>query len=55
MALLRRLLHLDLVNEGLYFAQRELIAPSMPINDGDVDLLLDRIDAFLTRRSCVLV
>lgn len=47
---MRKLLYLDLIEDGIYIAQRGLIALCLPLCDSDTSLMIDRVDAYLDRR-----
>jgi glutamate-1-semialdehyde 2,1-aminomutase len=50
----RALLYHELLAEGIFIAQRGLIALSMPISQEDIDAFLTAVGAFIDRNGCVL-
>ena len=44
---LHKLMHLDMIDRGYYFARRGFIALSLPMNDADVDGFIGALDEFL--------
>jgi glutamate-1-semialdehyde 2,1-aminomutase len=52
---LRRLLYLDLLDEGIYIAERGFIALSLEIAETESAKLLAALQNFLTRRRSLLL
>ncbi len=50
---LRKLMFLDMLRDGIYFAQRGLIALSFPITDDDTEAFLAATDRFVTDRRAL--
>jgi glutamate-1-semialdehyde 2,1-aminomutase len=48
---LRRLLFLDLLEQGLYIAERGFIALSLEVTDAHCDRLIRGVESFITRRA----
>lgn len=52
---LRQLLFLDLLEQGIYMAERGFMALSLMVTDADCDRLLTAVEGYITRRRELLV
>jgi glutamate-1-semialdehyde 2,1-aminomutase len=51
---LKQLLYLDLLDQGIYIAERGFLALSLKVTDQDCDRLVRAVEAFVTRRKELL-
>lgn len=52
---LRQLLFLDLLDQGIYIAERGFMALSLTVTDADCDRLVGAVESYITRRRELLV
>ena len=52
---LRQLLFLDLLEQGIYIAERGFMALSLVVTDADCDRLVKAVEGYITRRRELLV
>ena len=52
---LRQLLFLDLLEQGIYIAERGFMALSLMVTDGDCDRVVQAVEAYVNRRRDLLV
>jgi glutamate-1-semialdehyde 2,1-aminomutase len=52
---LRQLLFLDLLEQGIYIAERGFMALSLTVTDADCDRLVAAVESYITRRRELLV
>jgi glutamate-1-semialdehyde 2,1-aminomutase len=52
---LRQLLFLDLLEQGIYIAERGFMALSLVVTDADCDRLVKAVEDYITRRRELLV
>jgi glutamate-1-semialdehyde 2,1-aminomutase len=51
---LRDLMHLDMIDRGVYIARRGMMNASLPMLDGDFDIALEAFESFLDDRAPVI-